>query len=251
VTTSTRSAERAASAARLLQALDAHEAGTATLHAVRRAAADYKRRLGGGARRAHEDCIRDMNTGKRDWLATMRGNTQFMETTMQRAATAPDRPPMRGTRNLAILSCSKAKRPITGRALTVYDGPAFRMVRDAPVDVLILSTKYGLISGAHVVRPYDLTMPAVPDAAFVESVRRELADRLAARSFDRVLILLGERYARVLGPLSEYEWGTARLTVTEGRIGERLHALRAWLDDVARHPRVPVRVPGEPRGKSS
>lgn len=134
------------------------------------------------------------------------------------------------TAALVLLSCGKAKRPFLGAARDVYDGPAFKMLRHERVDLLILSAKYGIIDGETKIAPYDAMMPAAPDAGFVAAVRRDLARRLAARSYAHVAVLLGERYSRVVGPLSAYPWGDARLTVTQGRIGVRLRALRSWLD---------------------
>lgn len=71
--------ERAQAARRLLEALDGHEAGRVSLRALRLRAAKYKRLLGGGPRRAHHACIRDMNAAKPGWLDGMHGNTRYLE----------------------------------------------------------------------------------------------------------------------------------------------------------------------------
>lgn len=132
--------------------------------------------------------------------------------------------------DLALVACGKRKQPHAAPARLLYDGPAFRMLRTAPVDFLIVSAKHGLLDGETTIPPYDQKLPQATDAAFNLRLRAALAQHLSAARYERVVVLLGERYARAVGPLSAYEWHDAAVTITSGRIGERLHQLRAWLD---------------------
>ena len=61
---------------------------------------------------------------------------------------------------LLIIACSKTKKPYSGRAIDVYDGPSFRILRKYlsfhdDVDVVIVSSKYGIISSETKIEPYD------------------------------------------------------------------------------------------------
>jgi len=78
------STPRAKAAKALLQGLDGFEERKVKLHRLRQLAAEYKRNLGGGARRAHEDCIRSMNANRAGWLGTMRSNLLFLESNHRR-----------------------------------------------------------------------------------------------------------------------------------------------------------------------
>ncbi|MCP4539438.1 MAG: hypothetical protein GY832_20060 [Chloroflexi bacterium] len=58
-----------------------------------------------------------------------------------------------------ILSCSQKKRLEPGPAYLVYDGPYYRILRKHgppwPVDVYVLSAKYGLIPDVRQARGWD------------------------------------------------------------------------------------------------
>ena len=64
---------------------------------------------------------------------------------------------------LLIMSCSKSKRNDGGKAINVYDGPAYKMLRkynkrNKDIDVKIISAKYALIDKNDLIESYDYKM---------------------------------------------------------------------------------------------
>lgn len=138
-------------------------------------------------------------------------------------------------RALLLVSCSKTKRATGGRAVEVYDGPAFRTLRKAQregavLDVFVVSAKYGLISGGAEIAPYDQKMPTRPDSRFVERLRRDVAALLDSTRYETILVFLGPAYEEAVGELGAHSEGM-RIQFATGPIGMRLHTLASWLRD--------------------
>ena len=141
---------------------------------------------------------------------------------------------------LLILSCSKAKSSNGGRipALARYDGPAFRVLRRfisvsgdyTTVDILILSARYGFISPRKQIASYDQPMGlgGGPPAAKLLS---QLTARTAGKRYAKVFINLGADYLSRLPDLPSILAGNPVIVLAEGRIGKRLHDMKAWLFD--------------------
>ena len=138
-------------------------------------------------------------------------------------------------RSLIVLACSKTKRPARGRALDVYDGPGFRTIRAnraaTELDVVIVSAKYGAISGEDQIAPYDRVLKAGDEITL--KIRADLDRRLATKRYGNVFVFLGPVYLAAVGDVREYLVGSPRITVANGGIGRRLGQLRQWLEDVA------------------
>jgi len=144
---------------------------------------------------------------------------------------------------LLILSCSKRKKHTTEPlpAIELYDGPAFRVVRKffreangAPkVDVVILSAKYGFISGDDRIGHYDLRMSKKLASENANLWRGQLIRLLNGRLYRNVFVNLGRDYMLALPDLAEYVTKMGEITTANGRIGERLHGLKQWLRALA------------------
>lgn len=141
------------------------------------------------------------------------------------------------TRALLLMSCSKSKRTDPGPAAIVYDGPGFRSLRKAQragadLDVYIVSAKHGLLEHRETITPYDVRLASTLDASFVESLRRDMRKRIEWSKYGDVFTFLGPNYERAVGDVSELIEPNAQLTRAAGPIGERLHALRIWLESI-------------------
>jgi hypothetical protein len=136
---------------------------------------------------------------------------------------------------LLILSCSATKRTIDGLlpALTRYDGPAYRVLRNALRDlpqerhprIAILSARFGLIAGDTPLPWYDCQMTPERAAVLTPAVQRDLRTWLQPDITD-IFITLGRAYRPVLGDIPLGAW---RITEAQGGIGVRLGQLRRWL----------------------
>jgi cytoplasmic iron level regulating protein YaaA (DUF328/UPF0246 family) len=137
---------------------------------------------------------------------------------------------------LLILSCSKRKRrtPSLLSAIDRYDGPAFRTLRkwrphNERIEVIILSAKYGFISGDLPIRDYDQIMPRRVTPQRKSRYRHQISQILAAREFDTAFINLGRDYAACLVAFEEISVKVGEVVSGSGRIGQRLHQLKSWL----------------------
>lgn len=132
--------------------------------------------------------------------------------------------PMINKERLLILSCSKKKRNVNGPAIEVYDGPAFKILRNYlkdndGVDVRIISAKYGLISMNTEIEQYDEKMTLKKAIEYKKRYNREI--RTLINSYKDVKFYGGSLYRLVLG--------TNNYTYTEGKIGQQLVQLKDWI----------------------
>lgn len=68
---------------------------------------------------------------------------------------------------LLLMACSATKKPVSGPARAVYNGPLYQTLRTVDptgdcVDLAVISAKYGLISGDQIIEPYNAV---IDDAA--------------------------------------------------------------------------------------
>ena len=132
--------------------------------------------------------------------------------------------PMINKDRLLILSCSEKKRNIKGQAIEVYDGPAFRILRNYlkdndNLDVKIISAKYGLINMGTVIEPYDEKMTLKKALEYKKKYSREI--KILTNSYKEVMFYGGSLYRLVLGT-NNYDY-------TYGKIGQQLAQLRDWI----------------------
>ena len=137
---------------------------------------------------------------------------------------------------LLLLGCSQKKVAKCGRlpAFQRYDGPAYRVFRkflrddpDAgpPLNLYILSAKYGLISGDILIPDYDLQMTTERAEQLRSAAQRSLALILSLHSYDEIFVVMGKVYREVISELLP----DIPVTFAEGGIGEKSAALYRWL----------------------
>jgi cytoplasmic iron level regulating protein YaaA (DUF328/UPF0246 family) len=136
---------------------------------------------------------------------------------------------------LLILSCSKRKKKISNiRAIDLYDGPFYRMIRkNKPegLDILILSAKYGLIRGDEKISYYEQIMSSKRAQELASDISAKLEKELKNSYYDSVVINLGKTYALALWKCKEI-LNEHNVRWINGQIGERLHELKNWLVEI-------------------
>ncbi|MCL4447067.1 MAG: hypothetical protein M1556_01410 [Candidatus Thermoplasmatota archaeon] len=132
--------------------------------------------------------------------------------------------PILGKERLLILSCSDSKRIGIGKAIDIYDGPAYKIVRkylrhNNGLDVRIISAKYGIISKDTLIEDYNERL--TPEKASVYRTRYSQEIRTLSSAYGEVLIYGGSTYQSV--------FKNVEVKRTNGRIGEQLSQLKKWL----------------------
>ncbi len=154
---------------------------------------------------------------------------------------------------LLIMSCGQRKKLDAGPlpALDRYDGPAFRVLRryfathaTTPLDVYILSAKFGLIPADRPIPNYDQRLTPQHAAELQPAVRDTLAWILARRKYERIYLAVGRDYAQVLDDYVALVPKSVLVMVAHGSQGKRLAQLHDWLYGPA-EPVVPRTPPGE------
>jgi hypothetical protein len=132
--------------------------------------------------------------------------------------------PMLFKERLLILSCSATKKVGTGKAIDIYDGPAFRVVRkyltkSDGLDVRIISAKYGIISKDTPIEYYDEKLTLGKAAKLRVRYSREI--NTLQSTYKDIMIFGSRTYQSV--------FKNAEIKRTTGKIGEQLSQLREWL----------------------
>lgn len=102
---------------------------------------------------------------------------------------------------LVIMACSASKLPHSARAVDLYQGVMFDVLRkylpeDSPPDVMIISAKYGLLMADDEVAPYDQRMDAERAGELIaEGLSSEF--QFDGAPYDSVFIAVGSDYRRV------------------------------------------------------
>ena len=91
---------------------------------------------------------------------------------------------MPSTPRVAIVTCTKLKRPSRSRAIEMYDrSPLFRLCIEAArrddLPVLVVSSKYGVIDGDTVIDPYEADLKTMPESE-LDRWRATVASQLAS-----------------------------------------------------------------------
>lgn len=145
-----------------------------------------------------------------------------------------------GNKYLLIIPCSKRKAGLPGAkipAIDLYDGPFYRIIRKAfrehgkpdSLDIMLLSAKYGFIAHDEVITKYDQKMTTSRAKELCTPVRVRLNSILKANLYQKILINLGKSYMLALDSSKDI-LSQHRAYYASGRIGERMHQLKNWID---------------------
>lgn len=138
-----------------------------------------------------------------------------------------------GERDLLILGCSQKKDSKPGRAIDVYDGPLFRTARrripeaNKPLDILIISSRHGIIREDELIEPYDDKLPRVYNPEFAKRVSAQLR-KLLPPQLNSVLILAPRHYTANL-PVEMVRLRSTHFEMFSGRMGRCQARLLKWL----------------------
>ena len=128
-------------------------------------------------------------------------------------------------RKLLIVSCSKKKTSKPGKAINVYDGTAFKLIKKYykshnHLDVKIISAKYALIDKRDKIEPYDCMMTGEASEIYRQILGDDL--RRIVEPYSDIMVFGGKHYKNVL-PVD------LKVEKTKGKIGEQLRQLKIWL----------------------
>jgi hypothetical protein len=164
----------------------------------------------------------------------------------------PAAPSTTGAKRLIVLGCSAVKRKSECLlpAVSLYDGPTFRVLRSflrefrwpSTLSIAVLSAKYGMIGGVSPISTYDQRMTPERAAELGGSVTSTL--RGWAGSHARIDLLLGQDYLLGISP-DLLRAPRPTVQVVDGPIGMKLSRLRSMLREIV--PTKPRRVADLPR----
>lgn len=152
-------------------------------------------------------------------------------------------------KRLVVLGCSARKLQVDGTlpAITLYDGPAFRVLRSflrdyrwpAALSIAVLSAKYGIIGGLSHIKTYDQRMTSAQAVELARTVSKTLQDW--SYSHYRIDLVLGQDYLHSIDPylLSRDK---PIMQVIEGPIGMKLSRLHEMLREMNPHKKSSARV---------
>jgi hypothetical protein len=141
-------------------------------------------------------------------------------------------------RSLLIVSCSQHKRSDPGLlpAIDRYDGPTFRVLRrylkeqlSAPLDIFILSARFGLIPHDQFIPHYDQRMTQLRASELHPSVMSELRRIFSSQSYQRFYICMGKDYLLALDGYNTLISSELSIQVAAGSSGVKLAELYFWL----------------------
>jgi len=141
-------------------------------------------------------------------------------------------------RHLLILACSQRKRSDTDSlpAIERYDGPTFRLLRrflrkqpSAPLEIYILSAKFGLIPSDYPIPDYDQKMTRDRSRQLQPEVIAKLKHILNAKPYQQLCICLGQDYFHALDKYDMLIKSGLAVRITTGSLGKKLATLHDWL----------------------
>lgn len=145
----------------------------------------------------------------------------------------------RSDHRLLIIPCSKAKRVFRGpaQAISMYDGPLYRMLRNRiydfsnndGIDIVIISAKYGAIKPKTEIINYNQRMTNERAIQLQPEIKRELSKLISKKDYSDVLIDLGGSYLTAIGPTLCRFPEEATIRILQSRIGDRLKETKEWL----------------------
>lgn len=142
-----------------------------------------------------------------------------------------------GEPRLLIVGCTNNKIPSKTplQAGKLYDGPSFRVIRNAygqiskPTEILVLSAKHGLIPLHRRISNYDLRMTRPRGQKMRSKIVKQLAGFLSDASYDSITISAGKEYREVLRDCLNDIGCDLPVTTHDGKIGEKLRDLKTFL----------------------
>lgn len=143
-------------------------------------------------------------------------------------------------KSLLIIACSRSKNPLPQLlpALERYNGPTFRLLRrfvkenpSFPLDIYILSAKFGLIRSDELIPLYDEEMTKKRSLELQSEVHSKLKDLLNNFSYKQLYFCLGKVYFAVLDGYSSCIGNDIEIDIATGSIGNKLFKLHTWLYD--------------------
>lgn len=157
---------------------------------------------------------------------------------------------------LLLLACSRRKLSDQDvlPAIERYNGPTFQVVRRflrqhpaAPLDIWILSARYGLIAHNQTIPNYDQKMTVRQSEYLRPFVRERLTQLLTIKPYDEVCVCMGKTYLTTLGKYDHFLPEHSTYVHIQGTIGKMLADLHNWLyKEVDRHHTTVQRVSPEP-----
>jgi len=132
-------------------------------------------------------------------------------------------------KRLLILSCSDKKREGLAKAIELYDGPAYHIVRNYlkqqpnNVDIKILSAKYGLIDSDLVIPTYNQKMTREKALEYAEKYKDIIKD--LEQKYDDIFVYGGRYYRMTIKEAIK----SNKIKYSEGTIGKQLSQLKNWL----------------------
>ena len=142
-------------------------------------------------------------------------------------------------KKLLILGCSRRKLNDKEMlpAINRYDGPHFRILRRFRLahgsimpQTLVLSAFYGLIDIDQKIANYDSVLTKKPTEEWIAMVRSQLALKLRLFRPFEIFIFGGKIYREVLEECLDDLGEKAIRIVPKGGIGQKLSALKHWLE---------------------
>ena len=142
-------------------------------------------------------------------------------------------------RYLLIVACSQRKcvTPEVLPALERYDGVYFRVLRKArregywpeKLDVLIVSTKYGLLEADTPIAHYDLRMTREQATYLRPLVVPVLAERIASRTYTEIFLNMGKTYHTAIDGWDVSLTRDITVVYAKGGIRRKASQMRTWL----------------------
>jgi len=156
-------------------------------------------------------------------------------------------------KQLVVLGCSATKVATQGAlpAITLYDGPTFRVFRSflrdyywpQSLSVAVLSAKYGIIGGLSQITTYDQRMTSDRAAELARTVSKTLQDW--SNSHSRIDLVLGQDYLHSIEP-QLFSREVPVMQVVAGAIGRKLSRLHDMLHALNPCKKSPARNLPEP-----
>jgi hypothetical protein len=141
-------------------------------------------------------------------------------------------------RSLLIMSCSQCKRkePRLLPAIERYDGPTFRVLRrflqaqpSKPLDIFIVSAKFGLISADQPIPNYDQPMTLFRAEELRPQIIAAFKHILSGQSYQELCLCVGKDYLQALDKYDTVVTSEMGITIVAGSPGKRLAELHRWL----------------------
>lgn len=152
---------------------------------------------------------------------------------------------------LLVLGCSMRKRRFSSskvKAIELYDGPNFRVVRAAlsawphlaqQIDLFVVSARWEIISSDAQIEGYDCSLTDLAEEEYyslhenVVAQWREIVDR---KKYSSIFLGLPENYLELLGDWQSKIAPATALYIARGAPGQNAAALKEWLNESTESP---------------